>query len=116
MERTYRNQTPTMSKIQVLATMRITTPSEAVAFLRAIQPIYTQIAYVLQRTGLQAQHEINREMAPRPTVEAPAPAPVPEPEKKFEPEEMSGDEGYSEEEIEARVAKLKSARKVKEEK
>lgn len=116
MERTYRNQTPTMSQIQMLATMRITTPSEAVAFLRAVQPLYTQIAYVLQRSGLRAQHELNREMTPQATVEAPAPAPVPEPEKKFEPEEMNTEEGFSEEEIEEKVAKLKSARKIKEDK
>ena len=114
MDKTYRNQTPTMNQIQLLATIRITNPSEAIAFLRAVQPVYTQIAGVLQRTGLRAQHAINQEMVQDKPIVVDTPAPVPEPTKKFEPEEMGGEEEYTEDEIEARVAKLKSARKVKE--
>lgn len=113
----YRNQTSTLTQIQMLATMRITTVQEAVAFLRAMQPINTQIAQVLQRASLTNQQRINREQlaaieqAQPQTVEA-APAPV-EPEKTFVPEDLSSDEGYSEAEVEAKVSKLRRAGRAK---
>ena len=113
----YRNQTNNMSIIQAMATMRITTPQEAVAFLRAEQAIHTQIAGVLQRVSIGTQQNINRRLAQTiPVQQAPEPAPVPEPEKPFEPEDLSSDEGFSEEEVEKRVAQLKSAKKVEDKK
>ena len=110
----YRNQTNNMNIIQAMAAMRITTPQEAVAFLRAEQNIHTQIAGVLQRVSLGAQQRINRSLATNIPVQQPEPASTPvEPEKKFEPENLSSDEGFSEEEIEKRVSQLKGAKAVK---
>lgn len=110
----YRNQTPTMDQIKMISNMRITSPSEAVAFLRAIQPIQEQIAYVLQRSSLAEQRVINRAVAkPIEEVEVPTPTPIVEETKEFVPEEMDSEEGYTEKEIEDRVAKLKSAKKIK---
>lgn len=106
----YRNQTSTISQIQMMSRMRITTPQEAVAFLRALAPLNQQVAYVLQRSSLNLQHDINRQQ-PVPTVEAPATTPVVEPEKTFVPEDLASDEGFSEKEVEEKVAKLKKARK-----
>lgn len=106
----YRNQTSTISQIQMMSRMRITTPQEAVAFLRALAPLNEQVAYVLQRSSLNVQQQINRQQAP--IVEAPsAPTHVPEPEKTFVPEDLSSEEGFSEKEVEAKVEKLKKARK-----
>lgn len=108
----YRNQTNTMSMIAMLSRCRITTTQEAVAYLRAVQPLNEQVAAVLQTASLKRQQVVNREtvVAPEPT---PAPAPAPEPEKKFEAEDLTSDEGYSESEIEARVEKLKAAKSTK---
>lgn len=110
----YRNQTNNMNIIQALATMRITTPQEAVAFLRAEQTIHIQIAGVLQRVSIGTQQNINRKLARTiPVQQVEEPAPAPEPEKPFEPEDLSSDGGFSEEEVEKRVAQLKSAKKAK---
>lgn len=106
----YRNQTNTMTQITMLNRLRITTSQEAVAFLRAIQPLQEQVAMVLQRESLRKQQDLNRRVIPTPTTPEPAPAPAPEPEKKFEPEDLSSDEGYSESEIEAKVEKLKKSK------
>ena len=108
----YRNQTNNMNVIQAMAAMRITTPTEAVAFLRAEQSIHAQIAGVLQRVSIREQQKINRAAQPAPAPVQEAPAPVLEPAKPFEPEDLSPDEGFSEEEVEKRVAQLKSAKKV----
>ena len=108
----YRNQTNNMNVIQAMAAMRITTPTEAVAFLRAEQSIHAQIAGVLQRVSIREQQKINRSAQPAPAPVQEAPAPVLEPAKPFEPEDLSPDEGFSEEEVEKRVAQLKSAKKV----
>lgn len=108
----YRNQTDTMSLIVNLSHIRITTVQEAVAFLRAIQPLNEQVAAVLQRQSIVAQRTINKKQAPAPAPK-PTPTPAPEPDKKFEPEDLSTDEGYSEDEIEARVEKLKKANESK---
>ena len=107
----YRNQSNTMSQIAMLSRCRITTTQEAVAFLRAIQPLHEQVAAVLQTASLKRQQAINREIAPKVEKVAPTPTPTVEPEKKFEPEDLSSDEGYSESEIEARVEKLKASKK-----
>lgn len=106
----YRNQSNTMSQIAMLSRCRITTTQEAVAFLRAIQPLHEQVAAVLQTASLKRQQEINRQAIPAPVTPAPEVTPVPEPEKKFEAEDLSSDEGYSESEIEARVEKLKKSK------
>jgi len=105
----YRNQTNTMSQITQLSHLRITNTQEAVAFLRAIQPLQEQVAFVLQKKSLADQQALNRMVAPAPAP-APEPTPVVEPEKKFEAEDLSSDEGYSEAEVEARVEKLKKAK------
>lgn len=109
----YRNQTNTMSQITMLSRMRITTTQEAVAFLRAIQPLHEQVAAVLQVASLKRQQEVNRAI-PAPKTPAPEVKPAPEPEKKFEAEDLSSEEGYSEEEVKARVEKLKKAKTKKE--
>lgn len=107
----YRNQSNTMSQITMLSRLRITTTQEAVAFLRAIQPLHEQVAAVLQTASLKRQQAINRAI-PNPVVPTPepVPTPTPEPEKRFEAENLSADEGYSETEVEARVEKLKAAK------
>lgn len=114
----YRNQTPTLTQIQMMSRMRITTAQEAVAFLRAVAPLNEQVAYVLQRSSLREQQAINNaDMASR---QQPTPTPTPvtstvsslaEDDKTFVPEDLSSDEGYSDTEVEAKVAKLKKARK-----
>ena len=113
----YRNQTPTLTQIQMMSRMRITTAQEAVAFLRAAAPLNEQVAYVLQRSSLREQQAINNaDMASRRTP-TPEPTPTPvvsslaEDDKTFVPEDLSSDEGYSDTEVEAKVAKLKKARK-----
>ena len=107
----YRNQSNTMSQIAMLSRCRITTTQEAVAFLRAIQPLHEQVAAVLQTASLKRQQAVNREMTPKVERVVKETAPAPEPEKKFEAEDLSSDEGYSEAEIEKRVEKLKAAKK-----
>lgn len=105
----YRNQTNTLSQIAMLSRIRITTPQEAVAFLRTINHLNLQVAQVLQRSSLAQQRALN----PAPTsipVQTPDPTPIPTPEKTFVPEDLSTDEGYSEEETEAKVEKLKAAK------
>lgn len=106
----YRNQSNTITQITNLSHIRITTVQEAVAFLRAIQPLQEQVASVLQRSSLRVQQQVNR-------TQAPAPTPVPESKiveetpKVFVPEDLSTEEGFSDEEVEAKVAKLKKAKK-----
>ena len=109
----YRNQSNTMTQITQLSHLHITTTQEAVAFLRAIQPLQEQVAFVLQKKSLADQQALNRRVTPAPAP-TPEPTPAPEPEKKFEAEDLSSDEGYSEAEVEARVEKLKKAKKTKE--
>lgn len=113
---TYRNQTNALTTVQMLGAVRITSVQEAVAMLRAIQPILTQIATVLQRSGLREQQLINRSMVVRAKQETPQPEVEEVPQPVFVPEDLSTEEGYTEDEIEAKVAKLKSAKKVKKEK
>lgn len=106
----YRNQTDTITLITNLSHIRITTVQEAVAFLRAIQPLQTQVAEVLQRSSVRIQQDINRSQAPAPAP-TPEPTPVVEAPKVFVPEDLTTEEGFSESEIEEKVAKLKKARK-----
>lgn len=114
----FRNQTNTLTQIQLMTRMRITTTQEAVAFLRALAPLQEQVMGVLQRTAIQEQQARNRRAIPAPvaSVEAtpePITEPIIEPEKKFEAEDLSSDEGFSESEIEAKVEKLKKAKSTK---
>lgn len=104
----YRNQTPTMTQIQLLAQMRITTVPEAVAFLRAMRPINDQIAGVLQRASLAQLRTYNQ---PKPEPEqVEQPKPEPEPQKVFVPEDLVTEEEYSEEDAKEKVSKLKAAK------
>lgn len=107
----YRNQTNTITQITMMSHMKITTTQEAVAFLRAIQPLQEQVAYVLQRKAIADQQVVNRAQATPAPAPAPEPTPAPEPEKPFEAEDLSTDEGYSDKEIEEKVEKLKKASK-----
>lgn len=107
----YRNQTSTMSQIQMMGRMRITTPQEAVAFLRALAPLQTQVAYVLQRSSLSIQQNINREVQKPIAEPTPVETPAPVQHEAFVPEDLSSEEGFSEKEVEEKVAKLKKARK-----
>lgn len=110
----YRNQTNTISQITMMSHMKITTPQEAVAFLRAIQPLQEQVAFVLQRKSITDQQVVNRAQAVTAPVEpTPEPTPVVEPDKPFEAEDLSTDEGYSDKEVEEKVEKLKKAKKSK---
>jgi len=99
----------------MMSHMKITTPQEAVAFLRAIQPLQEQVAFVLQRKSIVDQQVVNRAQAAQaaatPVEPTPEPAPVVEPEKPFEAEDLSTDEGYSDKEVEEKVEKLKKAKK-----
>lgn len=106
----YRNQTNTMTQIQLLSQMRITTTQEAIAFLRAMRPINDQIAGVLQRGALAQQHLVNRQSAVD-TMPAPQPtAPEPAQDKPFEPEQLNEETGYSEADTNARISQLKRSR------
>ena len=107
----YRNQTSTMSQIQMMSRMRITTPQEAVALLRALAPLQTQVAYVLQRSSLNIQQNINREVQKPISEPTPVETPTPVQHEVFVPEDLSSEEGFSEKEVEEKVAKLKKARK-----
>lgn len=112
----YRNQTSAISQIQAMSRIRITTPQEAVAFLRALAPLHEQVAYVLQRSSIRSQQNANRidntvrEMNRRAAAATPV-SPVPDPTTTFEPEDLKTEEGFTESDIEEKVAKLKKARK-----
>ena len=105
----YRNQTSTLTQIAMLSRMRITTAPEATAFIRAIIPLLTQLGGVIQNASLREQQAINRALVaeqPEP-IEEPAPVIVAEPISPFTPENLFSEEGYTEEELAARIEKLK---------
>lgn len=122
----YRNHTPTLSQIQALGNIRITTAQEAVAFLRALAPLNEQVSYVLQRSSLREQQvknittaqmraDMEAEAKQTTTTSTPTQTIVePVSDKAFVPEDLSSDEGFSETEVEEKVAKLKKARRKKE--
>ena len=104
----YRGQTTTTQKIQAIATLRITTKAEAIAFLRAISNIEIQIADVLQRSNMQDVAARNQTIVPiaeakkeQETVVAPE---QPELPLNFEDEVE-----HTEDQKKKRVAKLKKA-------
>lgn len=112
----YRNQTSTNQKIQMLASLNITTIQEAVAFLRAQQTVNAQIVTVLQKAGLTQQQAINRaeQAIANPIAKAAMPvstAPVQEVAQTEVPaEEIETKEEHSEDEVKARVETLKKAK------
>lgn len=113
----YRNQTSTNQKIQMLASLNITTIQEAVAFLRAQQTVNAQIVTVLQKAGLAHQQSINRveQAFAHPAAKAAMPVedtPEPEAVKSEVPaEEIETREEFSENEVKTKVAILKKAKK-----
>lgn len=113
----YRNQTSTNQKIQMLASLNITTLQEAVAFLRAQQTVNAQIVTVLQKAGLTHQQSINRieQAIAYPAAKAAMPAeeaPVQETVKaEVLAEEIDSKEEFSEDDVKERVATLKKASK-----
>lgn len=109
----YRNQTNTMTQIQALSRIRITNAQEATALLRALGPIYEQVAHVLQATSVT--RTLIRNMAKR-DKEATQPTPTPTPEPTpvnapFTPEPIDTEEGYSQSDVDAKLDTLKKATK-----
>lgn len=98
----YRNQTSALSQIQMLSRIRITTAQEAVAYLRAIQPLNEQVAHVLQRASVNAVYQNQ----PQPTAPEPVKEPEPAPvvNNQFEPTNFGNE--MSEEEIKTNTAKF----------
>ena len=60
----FRGQTTTQQKIQAITTLRITTKSEAIAFLRAITNIEIQITDIHQRSNMQEFAAVNQVVVP----------------------------------------------------
>lgn len=110
----YRNQTNTMSQIQALSRIRITNAQEATALLRALMPLYEQVAHILQVTSVArtlTRNAIKRDKEAQATTQ-PAPIPtVPEPTAPFTPEPIDTEEGYSQSDVEAKLETLKKATK-----
>lgn len=104
----YRGQSTTQEKIQAIATLRITTKAEAIAFLRAISNINVQIANIMQRQEIAAVSARNQTIKPIEEAVKVQETPVVE-----EPEEpmFEEKEEHSESEKASRVAKLKKATK-----
>lgn len=104
----YRGQTTTQEKIQAIATLRITTKAEAIAFLRAIANVNMQIADILQRQEIAAVSARNQTIKPIAEAVKVQSTPVVE-----EPEEpmFEDKEEHTKSEKESRVAKLKKATK-----
>lgn len=102
----YRGQSTTQEKIQAIATLRITTKAEAIAFLRAIANVNLQIADILQRQEIAAVSSRNQTIKPIETAKAVQETPVVD-----EPEQPMFDEQeeHTESEKESRIAKLKKA-------
>lgn len=102
----YRGQSTTQEKIQAIATLRITTKAEAIAFLRAISSVNIQIADILQRQEIAAVSARNQTIRPIEQAKAVQDTPVVE-----EPEEpmFEDAEEHTEDEKKSRIAKLKKA-------
>lgn len=112
----YRNQTNTMSQIQALSRIRITNAQEATALLRALGPIYEQVAHVLQATSIT--RTLIRNMAKR-DKETPAPltpsstTDIQLHDAPFTPEPIDTEEGHSQSDIDAKLETLKAAKSTK---
>lgn len=115
----YRNQTSTNQKIQMLASLNISTIQEAVAFLRAQQTVNAQIVTVLQKAGLIRQQARNRVEQTLKYPEAVAAMPVDNtPEQvvaktEVPAEDIDTKEGFTETEVKSRVETLKKTSKKK---
>lgn len=105
----YRGQTTTQQKIQAIASLRITTKAEAIAFLRAISNIEIQIADILQRSNMQ---DVAARNQAKPIERIKEEAVVVQ-EEVPEEKEISFDDGeeHTEKQKKSRVAKLKKALK-----
>lgn len=109
----YRNQTNTMSQIQALSRIRITNAQEATALLRALMPLYEQVAHILQVTSVArtlTRNAIKRDKEAQITQPAPTPEPTPV-NAPFTPEPIDTEEGYSQSDIDAKLDTLKKATK-----
>lgn len=104
----YRGQTTTQEKIQAIATLRITTKAEAIAFLRAIANVNVQIADILQRQEIAAVSARNQTIKPIEEAKKAQEA-VSEPNQFDEPVTFEDDEVHTEEQKESRISKLKKA-------
>jgi len=104
----YRGQTTTQEKIQAIATLRITTKAEAIAFLRAIANVNVQIADILQRQEIAAVSARNQTIKPIEQAKEIQSTPVVE-----EPEEplFEEKEEHTASEKKTRIEKLKKATK-----
>ena len=109
----YRGQSSNTQKIQQISTLNVTTMDEAVAFLRAISNVNTQIASIVQREQT-AMRLLRQSKNTEPT-----PEPVQEEVKVVEPvaetvnfEEV---EEHTDTQKASRVARLKKAVKKTEE-
>lgn len=104
----YRNQASTSQKIQMIATLRITTREEAIAFLRAIGDIQVQCANIMQKDSLLLQSIRNRQ-APKVEKE-----PVVEPKEdpaEPTPIDLTEEEQHSEKDVAERLKQLRKAEK-----
>ena len=104
----YRGQTTTTQKIQAIASLRITTKAEAIAFLRAISNIEMQIADILQRSNMQEIAARNQVVVPVAEAKKVQETPV-APEQQELPLNFEEDEEHTEDQKKKRVAKLKKA-------
>lgn len=107
----YRGQTTTQQKIQAVATIRITTKAEAIAFLRAISNIELQIADVLQRSNMQDVAARNQTIKPIEEAKEIQEVTTVAPEQQELPLNFDDEENHTEDQKKSRVAKLKKATK-----
>ena len=106
----YRGQTTTQEKIQAIATLRLTTKAEAIAFLRAIANVNLQIADILQRQEIAAVSARNQTIKPIAEAEKVQDTPVVE-EKADVPISFDNEEEHTEDQKKTRLEKLKKATK-----
>ena len=106
----YRGQTTTQEKIQAIATLRITTKAEAIAFLRAIANVNVQIADILQRQEIAAVSARNQTIKPIEQAKEIQDTPVVE-EKEEVPVSFDNEEEHTEDQKKNRLEKLKKATK-----
>lgn len=102
----YRGQTTTQQKIQAIASLRITTKSEAIAFLRAISNIEIQIADILQRENMKEVAARNQTIKPIEEAKEVQEVPVKEEEETVT---FDDEEEHTTTQKKSRVAQLKKA-------
>lgn len=106
----YRGQSTTQEKIQAIATLRITTKAEAIAFLRAIASVNVQIADILQRQEIAAVSARNQTIKPIEKAKEIQETPVVE-DKEEVPVSFDDEEEHTEDQKKNRLEKLKKATK-----